>query len=67
MCMCGWLGLLFPAIGYPFPYLDCLGGPQWEKRYLVLAGNRCPKVWWYPRVRAPLLLERGGGNGGNDL
>ena len=25
-----------PDIGFPFPYLDCLVGPQWERMCLVL-------------------------------
>lgn len=47
-----------PCHWIPFPYLDFLGGPQWEKRYLALLGLDVP------RVGVPLLLERGEGNGG---
>jgi hypothetical protein len=27
-----------PAIRPPYPYLDCLVGPQWERMCLVLLG-----------------------------
>lgn len=49
---CHWIPFTLPGL------------PRWTsmgKEVPSPAGTRCPKVWWYPRVGAPLLLERGGG------
>lgn len=32
----------FPDIGSPFPYLDCVVVPQWERRLQVLLGGNTP-------------------------
>jgi hypothetical protein len=48
-----------PVTGSLFPYLDCLAGPQWEWRYLVLLGLDIPG-WGYPRGTSLSLRKRGG-------
>lgn len=57
--------------GTPFPYMDCLAGPQWER--MRLSYSMC-KGGWYPREASPLrrgdLMVGGickGGTGGCNL
>ena len=48
------------AYWIPFPYMDCLVGPQWERMYLVLLGLDIPK-WGDTKVGLPFSEEKGKG------
>ena len=60
----GSVSVSVPCQWIPFPYLDCVLWPQWER--LCPAGIRCPRVGWYPRGGFSLSEEKGKGQWGRE-
>lgn len=58
---------LFPSIGSPLHYLDCLVGPQWERICLVLLGPDVPGRGGTQGGSPPFLRRKGEVVGGAEI